>query len=658
MAFATRKLSTNLLLMMLVPAIVLIYFAASQAINAYSLKQSFSKIQELTSLSVIVGQLVHEVQKERGMTAIFISSAGSEYASELRNQRSETNQRIKAFETVLERMDSEKFGETLKQNVLSAERTLNKVSKVRNLIDQSMMSLNDALTYYTKINTQGLSLIPEIAKLSPDHRLAIMVLSYANFLQVKEFSGIERAVLGAVFSQDSFGVLYDKYLGLVSKQSAYLDVFLSTANQDTKALYSELVKGPFIVKTQALRDLAMSKVSEGKFGVDPGEWFTLQTGKIDLYKQVEDGLSEQLHELAGNLKESALTHLYFALLIAFLGVIASVLTGLLLAGRIRKQLGGEPHEIQHIAEEIAAGSFYQTSNASKKLTGVFASMRVMQSRLKQVIEGDIQQVVDQAKMGDLSGRIKLDDKQGFYHELSNSINQLVTVSDNVISDTFQVFSAMDRGDLSQLITREYEGTFKQLKQNANASVTKLKKVIEQDIQEMVLASRSGNLNERISLEDKEGFYFLLSQSINELVEVSDQVIQETSLVIAAMTEGDLSKQVEQKYQGQFGKLVEDTNLMVDQLTHIIGQIQTAAIRVSTGADEIAKGNFDLSKRTELQAATLEETSANTEHMTHSVKQSSQYANDAKEAANLASIKANEGGEVVANAVVAMDSIGI
>ena len=52
-----------------------------------------SVIAPLTELSVVYSELVHELQKERGMTAGFLGSGGTQFASKLKNQRQDTDKK-------------------------------------------------------------------------------------------------------------------------------------------------------------------------------------------------------------------------------------------------------------------------------------------------------------------------------------------------------------------------------------------------------------------------------------------------------------------------------------------------------------------------------------------------------------------------------------
>ncbi len=83
----------------------------------------------------------------------------------------------------------------------------------------------------------------------------------------------------------------------------------------------------------------------------------------------------------------------------------------------------------------------------------------------------------------------------------------------------------------------------------------------------------------------------------------------SSQLLSAIAEGDLTARMHGDYQGVFARMRDDANTTVAQLTQIVGQIQASASSITLAAGEIASGNSDLSRRTEQQAANLEETAA-------------------------------------------------
>ncbi len=93
------------------------------------------------------------------------------------------------------------------------------------------------------------------------------------------------------------------------------------------------------------------------------------------------------------------------------------------------------------------------------------------------------------------------------------------------------------------------------------------------------------------------------------------------------------------------------------LSSIVTEVQEGAHVVSTTSGEIARGNDDLSQRTQEQASSLEETAASMEEMTATVKQNAENALAADRLSRHARGAAEKGGAVVGEAMEAMRQIG-
>ena len=182
---------------------------------------------------------------------------------------------------------------------------------------------------------------------------------------------------------------------------------------------------------------------------------------------------------------------------------------------------------------------------------------------------------------------------------------------------------------------------------------------ESELQEVIAAVTAGNLDDRISLDGKRGFFMTLSSGINELVDAIGTVVNEVHSLVAAANQGDLTRRIDT--QGKSGLLVKiggGINELTENLSGLVSQVKLVAADVSRGANEISLGNANLSQRTEEQASSLEETASSMEEMTSTVKQSADNAGHANKLAVAARDQAEKGGEVVAKAVKAMDEINV
>ena len=135
--------------------------------------------------------------------------------------------------------------------------------------------------------------------------------------------------------------------------------------------------------------------------------------------------------------------------------------------------------------------------------------------------------------------------------------------------------------------------------------------VESEMQGMLSAVLAGDLERRISLEGKAGFFEAMSRGVNHLA---------------------------------------------DNMADVVRKVKAAASEVYRGAEEISAGNANLSQRTEEQSSSLEETASSMEQMTSTVKQNADNAGQANQLAVAARDQAEKGGSVVAQAVRAMSDI--
>jgi len=113
----------------------------------------------------------------------------------------------------------------------------------------------------------------------------------------------------------------------------------------------------------------------------------------------------------------------------------------------------------------------------KYATDVTAEVKAS-NMLREAVE-QAQQVTAAAQNGDLSKRISLDGKTGPIAALCAGVNALMETNAEIFFDIGRIFSGLAAGDLRQRITREAQGVFKQVKQDANASCDKLSGVLSQ-----------------------------------------------------------------------------------------------------------------------------------------------------------------------------------
>ncbi|WBS00640.1 methyl-accepting chemotaxis protein [Pseudoduganella sp. SL102] len=121
-------------------------------------------------------------------------------------------------------------------------------------------------------------------------------------------------------------------------------------------------------------------------------------------------------------------------------------------------------------------------------------------------------------------------------------------------------------------------------------------------------------------------------------------------------EGDLTGTLRHGRHDEVGQLLDALNEMARRLALTVGGVRDAAAAIDAASVEVAHGNLDLSRRTERQAATLEETAAALDQLATTVRVNGSQAIDAARLAQGAADVAGQGGSAIAQVSTTMEGI--
>ena len=174
--------------------------------------------------------------------------------------------------------------------------------------------------------------------------------------------------------------------------------------------------------------------------------------------------------------------------------------------------------------------------------------------------------------------------------------------------------------------------------------------------------RIGNNNKTVWIQASYNpIYNTNGEPIKVVKYATDITAQKTAIslisdTLFSLSEGDLTKTIDQTLDGEFDLLRQAMNSTLERLNNMFKEIAQRASHVNSSAQEVQSGSFDLSQRTEEQAASLEESAASVEELTSTVTQNARNAQHANELSTKATQKAQYGGEVINNTIGAMSEI--
>lgn len=193
----------------------------------YSILKNDRQLQVQIFISTKLSALVHELQKERGLSAGFLSSKGANFGNELRAQRQLTDKALADFSTSVERSNLSTKHRKFLENGFNALKALN---TTRQNADSTINNppLQATISYYTSTISSLLHTILESIKLVNESETTIQMFSYMNFLHGKESAGLERATANAIFvaNNPASAMQYETFISLLTKQEIYNNAFL------------------------------------------------------------------------------------------------------------------------------------------------------------------------------------------------------------------------------------------------------------------------------------------------------------------------------------------------------------------------------------------------------------------------------------------------
>ncbi len=311
--------------------------------------------------------------------------------------------------------------------------------------------------------------------------------------------------------------------------------------------------------------------------------------------------------------------------------------------------------IQDAAEALAVGQFPEKVcvDSRDELRDIATSLERAVGSLRGF--ADAQRVLfDAHQQGEIDERLDAQAFPGSFGVMADEINTLVASHIEVNHRVIEIVGAYARGDLSPDIER-----MPGKKAQITAAVDAVKggmQAVNSEIKGLVDAAVAGDFSHRGDAQRFEFVYRDMVEGLNALMTSADHGLGDIGALLAAIAEGDLTREADADLPGQFGELAANANGTVRQLAQVVGQIREGSDAISTAAGEIAAGNNDLSQRTEQQAASLEETASSMEELTSTVRQNADNARQANQLAIGAVDVASKGGEVVGKVVETMGAI--
>ncbi|WP_428825326.1 EAL domain-containing protein [Azonexus sp. IMCC34842] len=303
--------------------------------------------------SSAISLLIHEMQRERGLSSGFIASNGEHFADQLGAQQKQTDASLDSLTSIVREQALDK---TIRQRLDTGALQL---PKLRLRVRQLEISRDYTVDRYTGIIDTLFDLQLSAFGNAIEPSIFRKQMAFIAFAQAKEMSGRERALLSAMLSDRNFSAGRMVTLNSIkAAEAARLANFVRLADQEALATYQKILKQPYIKDAERIRQKVQAVAwrdglaDEGTVVLpSPDAWFELASAKIDAMKQLEDALNTSVNADARQMEGRAQQEL---LISGFLALLSFVLAGILIH---QIQRGGRVAEHQlNLAEAVFSNS--------------------------------------------------------------------------------------------------------------------------------------------------------------------------------------------------------------------------------------------------------------------------------------------------------------
>ncbi|KQQ14132.1 chemotaxis protein [Methylobacterium sp. Leaf123] len=266
--------------------------------------RAMARMEEQVGLSVRIGAFVHEAQKERGASSLYLASKGTQFAPELAAQRRLTDA---ARAALIADLGAAGADVEFARKAAALRDKLGGIEGHRAAVDRLEASVPANLAVYTGIIAEALGAVRGVAQIAADPAIGARVSALSAFLALKEFAGQERAAASAVFAAGAIDLAGLRRLaGLASDQATFEGLFRAAGPAEEIAALDAANTADAAREVARLRGIALGTAPGQTLAfTDAKGWFGLATQRIDGLKGIEDRLTAGLAQAAGAARSQA-----------------------------------------------------------------------------------------------------------------------------------------------------------------------------------------------------------------------------------------------------------------------------------------------------------------------------------------------------------------
>lgn len=276
--------------------------------------ESIRQLAQRVELVDLMGQLIHALQTERGMTSAYLASGGQQFAQD----RLTAVGNSRAIESTLR----ERFNEQLEPATGATAHTLSllawvlldleAMSVVRDQVEKLEITAPDSVDTYSRLIASLVELIFHVADAARHPGISRQLVALVHLVQGKEAAGQERAVGAQLFASGLCDDgLQQRIVHLIDAQERSLQVFEEFAETAMQQRWQQYQLGPHVALLERMRRaLCTAKPQAALDKQNSATWFDTTSERITELEHLQEALLQTLREYCAQQIRASEAHLH------------------------------------------------------------------------------------------------------------------------------------------------------------------------------------------------------------------------------------------------------------------------------------------------------------------------------------------------------------
>ncbi len=334
-----KNIFTKMLLIFLIPALGMLFFTGTFVQEKMNILNEMDVEKESIEYLRISEKLLHELQKERGLSAGYLGSNADEFTKELIDQRLKTDQAIAFYKKYIITLSQNNI--RLIEQIKKIQNDLFEISELRKDIDLVNMDVFEDIQRYTNINTNIIDSIAMLLANQLSQETFKEIDSLLGLIEIKDLAGVERAILTNVFENPrsyKYNKDIQKYVKhIIQVQDEDIKRFLNQTSIDNTILFYDRIDSTVVSEIQDCRDIFLIDGDISSLKKDSKEWWDIATIRVESLGKVVQEISDKTIFNAEVAVSKAKRSLLFSLVIWIVGIVGFFVSVFLLNNIVRRE---------------------------------------------------------------------------------------------------------------------------------------------------------------------------------------------------------------------------------------------------------------------------------------------------------------------------------